>query len=135
MVWHARVNCGFGTTGPGRSLSRGQVLLQTSKGPVGAPTFCRDVPLMPSEMGKGVIKPLPDNALPLIAWRLGNVSENGSRLLPEGLHTWADCRSYPRDNRKPGMDLDRPHNDKGLAGAISARILLYQSKIPFREKR
>ena len=42
----------------GRAVSRGQVAIQTSKDPVGAPIFYRDVPLMPSELEKGVIKPL-----------------------------------------------------------------------------
>jgi hypothetical protein len=82
-----------------------------------------------------MIKPLPHNALPLIAWRPGNFSENGSRLPLEGLYRWANCRSWSRDGRTPAMDLDRPQNDKGLAGAISARILICRWKIPFREKK
>lgn len=32
-----------------RAVSRGQITIQTSKDPVGAPIFYRDVPLMPSE--------------------------------------------------------------------------------------
>src|ERR1035438_8401367 len=39
-------------------LSRGSVTIGTSKDPVGAPIFYRDVPLMPSETEKGIIKPL-----------------------------------------------------------------------------
>ena len=42
-------------------VSRGQVAILTSKDPVGAPIFYRDVPLMPSELEKGVIKPLAPN--------------------------------------------------------------------------
>ena len=42
---------------------------------MGAPIFYRDVPLMPSELEKGVIKPLAPSAVPLIAWRLRNVGE------------------------------------------------------------
>ena len=56
---------------------RGQVSIRTSKDPVGAPIFYRDVPLMPSETEKGVIKPLATRAVPLIAWRLRNVAEPG----------------------------------------------------------
>jgi hypothetical protein len=41
--------------------------LQILKDPAGAPIFYRDVPLMPSELEKGVIMPLPHDALPLIA--------------------------------------------------------------------
>ena len=68
-------------------VSRGSVRILTSRDPVGAPIFYRDVPLMPSEMEKGVIKPSPPNAVPLIAWRLRQVGEPRSRLLLEGLHS------------------------------------------------
>ena len=46
-----------------------------SRDPVGAPIFYRDVPLMPSELEKGVIKPLAAEAVPLVAWRVRNVGE------------------------------------------------------------
>jgi Flp pilus assembly protein TadD len=95
-------------------VSRGAVVIQTSKDPVGAPIFYRDVPLMPSELQKGVIKPLAQNALPLIAWRLLNIGEPRSRLLLTGLHTCANCHSFSRDGKTLGMDLDGPTNDKGL---------------------
>jgi len=39
-------------------VSRGQAMIRISSDPVGAPIFYRDVPLMPSETEKGVIKPL-----------------------------------------------------------------------------
>jgi len=55
----------------GSEVSRGQVAIRTSKDPVGAPVFYRDVPLMPSELEKGVIKPLAAGALPLIGWLAG----------------------------------------------------------------
>jgi hypothetical protein len=56
---------GFGdakATGP---VSRGQVAIQTSTDPVGAPLFYRDVPLVPQDAQgeKGIIKPLPDDSL------------------------------------------------------------------------
>jgi len=98
---------------PERAVSRGQVVIQTSKDPVGAPIFYRDVPLMPSELEKGVIKPLPREAVPLIAWRLRNVGESNSRLLLEGLYTCANCHSFSRDGKTLGMDLDGPQDDKG----------------------
>ena len=88
--------------------------IQTSKDPVGAPIFYRDVPLMPSETEKGVIKPLAQADLPLIAWRLRNVAEPKSRLLLEGMHTCANCHSFSLDGKTLGMDLDGPQNDKGL---------------------
>jgi tetratricopeptide (TPR) repeat protein len=97
-----------------RAVSRGRVTLQTSKDPVGAPIFYRDVPLMPSELEKGVIKPLAANMVPLIAWRLRNVSEPQSRVLMTGLPTCANCHSFSRDGKTLGIDLDGPNNDKGL---------------------
>ncbi len=95
-------------------MSRGQVVIRTSKDPVGAPIFYRDVPLMPSEEQKGVIKPLAAGALPLVAWRLRNIAEPSSRLLLTGMHTCANCHSFSADGKTLGMDLDGPQNDKGL---------------------
>ncbi len=98
---------------------RASVAIQISKDPVGAPIFYRDVPLMPEETEKGVIKPLAASALPLIAWRLRNVSENRSRLLLEGLPTCANCHSFSGDGKSVAMDLDGPGNDKGLYAIAS----------------
>ena len=53
-----------------RAVSRGQAALKTSRDPVDAPIFYRDVPLMPSAGENGVIKPLAPKVVPLIAWRL-----------------------------------------------------------------
>ena len=49
-----------------KAVSRGQVTIRTSSDPVGAPIFFRDVPLMPNESDKGVIRPLPPDAIGLI---------------------------------------------------------------------
>lgn len=95
-------------------VSRGQVEIRTSKDPVGAPIFYRDVPLMPSEEQKGVIKPLAPGSVPLVAWRLRDISKTSSRLLLTGLHTCANCHSFSADGKTLGMDLDGPQNDKGL---------------------
>ncbi len=105
---------GFAPGKPDQPVSRGEVVIRTSTDPVGAPIFYRDVPLMPSETEKGVIKPLAASAVPLIAWRLRNVGETGSRLLMQGLHTCANCHSFSRDGKTLGMDVDGPQNDKGL---------------------
>jgi tetratricopeptide (TPR) repeat protein len=96
------------------AVSRGGVAIHTSRDPVGAPIFYRDVPLMPSEGEKGVIKPLADNGIPLIAWRLRNVGEPRSRVVLEGMRTCANCHSFSADGKTLGMDLDGPQNDKGL---------------------
>jgi len=105
---------GYGSGNGERAVSRGRVTIQTSKDPVGAPVFYRDVPLMPSDLEKGVIKPLAPTAMHLIAWRLRNVGEAQSHVLLEGMHTCANCHSFSRDGRTLGMDLDGPGNDKGL---------------------
>ncbi|MGD0128264.1 MAG: tetratricopeptide repeat protein [Terriglobia bacterium] len=97
-----------------RAVSRGHLSIRTSPDPVGAPIFYRDVPLMPSELQKGVIKPLSPAAIPLIAWRLRNVGEPHSRLLLTNMHTCANCHSFSLDGKTLGMDLDGPANDKGL---------------------
>jgi tetratricopeptide (TPR) repeat protein len=102
-------------------VSRGAVVIQTSRDPVGAPIFYRDVPLMPSELQQGVIKPLAQDGLPLIAWRLRNIAEPRSRLLLTGLHTCANCHSFSRDGKTLGMDLDGPGNDKGLYALASIK--------------
>jgi Tfp pilus assembly protein PilF len=98
----------------GRAVSRGRVSIRTSTDPVGAPIFYRDVPLMPSEGEKGVIKPLDKKFAPLIAWRLRNVAETKSRLVMTGLHSCANCHSVSRDGKTMGMDLDGPLNNKGM---------------------
>ncbi len=98
---------------PDHPVSRGRLTIHTSKDPVGAPIFYRDVPLMPGEMKKGVIQPLPQSKLPLVAWRLRNVAEPKSRLLLTDLYTCANCHSFSRDGKTLGMDVDGPQNDKG----------------------
>ena len=97
-----------------RQVSHGQVTIRTSSDPVGAPIFYRDVPLMPSETTKGVIKPLAPGAIPLIAWRIRNIAEPQSRVVMEHLPTCANCHSFSSDGKAVGMDLDGPGNDKGL---------------------
>jgi tetratricopeptide (TPR) repeat protein len=115
---------GFSSRRSKQPVSQGWVTFKTSSNPVGAPIFYRDVPLMPSESAKGVIKPLAPSALPLIAWRLRNVAERHSRLLVEGLHTCANCHSFSLDGKTLGMDVDGPSNDKGLyaLAAVKSRM-------------
>ncbi len=112
---------GFTDKDAPQPVSRGQVTISTSKDPVGAPIFYRDVPLMPSEGENGVIKPLGAKAVPLIAWRLRSVSEPASRVMMTGLHTCANCHSFSRDGKTLGLDLDGPQNDKGLYALVSIK--------------
>jgi hypothetical protein len=105
---------GFSDPRHNSAVSRGSVTIQTSDEPVGAPIFYRDVPLIPSEQEEGVIKPLAQADLPLLAWRLRDISQPRGRLLLTGLHTCANCHSFSLDGKTFGMDLDGPANDKGL---------------------
>uniref|UniRef100_Q029B0 Tetratricopeptide TPR_2 repeat protein n=1 Tax=Solibacter usitatus (strain Ellin6076) TaxID=234267 RepID=Q029B0_SOLUE len=95
-------------------LSRAEVSIRTASDAVGAPIFYRDVPLMPSETEKGVIKPLAATMVPLIAWRLRDPAAGESRLLMTGIHSCANCHSFSADGKTMGMDVDGPANDKGL---------------------
>jgi tetratricopeptide (TPR) repeat protein len=104
-----------------RQISRGHVAIRTSRDPVGAPIFYRDVPLMPSETKKGVIKPLSPEAIPLIAWRLRNIAEPRSHVVMEHLPTCANCHSFSADGKTVGMDLDGPDNDKGLYALVDLK--------------
>jgi tetratricopeptide (TPR) repeat protein len=95
-------------------VSRGSMQMHVSVDPVAAPIFYRDVPLMPSETEKGVIKPLASSAIPLINWRMRNVADTSSHIVMNELHTCANCHSFSRDGSTMGLDMDGPQNDKGL---------------------
>jgi len=96
------------------AVSRGKVAIRTSRDPVGAPIFYRDVPLMPSELEKGVIKPLATEAIPLVAWRVRNVGESRSRVVMEDLPVCANCHSFSADGKTMGMDLDGLQGNRGM---------------------
>ncbi|MCX6622928.1 MAG: tetratricopeptide repeat protein, partial [Acidobacteria bacterium] len=96
------------------SVSLGRVTISTSKDPVGAPIFYRDVPLMPAETQKGVIQPLAAGAIRLIRWRIRNVGEPVSHTVIENMPTCANCHSFSADGKTLGMDLDGPQNNKGM---------------------
>ena len=102
-------------------LSTGKTQIQTSRDPVGAPIFYRDVPLMPSETEKGVIKPLAPAAIPLIQWRLRSIDRLESRVVIEKIHTCANCHSFSLDGKTMGMDMDGPQNDKGLYALVPVK--------------
>jgi tetratricopeptide (TPR) repeat protein len=105
-----------------KPVSSGQTTLRVSADPVGAPVFYRDVPLIPVSFGeRGVISPLPPEAVPLIAWRLMDLSTGRSRVMMEGLPTCANCHSFSRDGKWLGIDVDGPQNDKGLYALVPVR--------------
>ena len=98
----------------GQAVSHGRVSIRTSKDAVGAPIFYRDVPLMPSELEKGVIKPLAAEAIPLVAWRVRNVGEARSRVVMQNLPVCANCHSFSADGKTMGMDLDGLQGNRGM---------------------
>ncbi len=112
---------GFAAEQSQPALSRGSTTIQTSKDPVDAPIFYRDVPLMPAPTEQGVIKPLDQTKLPLINWRLRSVGESHSHLLLTGMYTCANCHSFAADGKTMGMDLDGPKNDKGMYTLVPVR--------------
>jgi Flp pilus assembly protein TadD len=103
---------------PKRPVSSGQVRIQTSRDPVGAPVFYRDVPLMPNQGDKGVIKPLAPESIGLIKWRLRYLDEPRSRVVMEKIETCANCHSFSADGKTLGLDVDGPANDHGLYALI-----------------
>ena len=110
---------GYSDEGMTQELSRGEVMIQTSRDPVGAPIFFRDVPLISVPTGeKGLIMPIPTEAVPFIGWRLRYVGESESRLMMQGLPTCINCHSFSRDGATMGLDVDGPGNDKGLYGIV-----------------
>jgi tetratricopeptide (TPR) repeat protein len=112
---------GFSEQDAKHAVSRGRVTIHTSKDPVGAPVFYRDVPLMPSETEKGIIKPLPSKAIPLIQWRLRNIGDLESRVVLKEMFTCANCHSFSLDGKTMGMDMDGPQNDKGLYAIVPVK--------------
>ncbi|MBS1854875.1 MAG: tetratricopeptide repeat protein [Acidobacteria bacterium] len=97
-----------------RGADRASIRIFTSRDPAGAPIFYRDVPLMPSEVEKGVIKPLAAAAIPLVKWRLRNLAEPASRVVMENMPVCANCHSFSADGKTMGMDLDGLNNNRGL---------------------
>ena len=96
------------------AVSAGKVSIRTSKDPVGAPIFYRDVPLMPGETERGAIKPLTAEALPLVAWRVRNVGQAESRVVMDNLPVCANCHSFSADGKTLGMDLDGLGANRGM---------------------
>jgi Tfp pilus assembly protein PilF len=105
----------------GHPLSSGSTVIETSSDPVAAPIFYRDVPLMPSETEKGIIKPLAADAVQLIQWRLRSIDRPQSSVVLSGMHTCANCHSFSADGKTMGMDMDGPRNDKGLYALVTVK--------------
>jgi tetratricopeptide (TPR) repeat protein len=102
---------------------------RTSRDPVGAPIFYRDVPLMPSAGQDGTIQPLAASAIHLIHWRLRDIRQTESHTVLKDVPTCLNCHSFSRDGKTMGIDLDGPNNDKGLyALAPTARHISIENR-------
>jgi tetratricopeptide (TPR) repeat protein len=90
----------------------------TSRDPVGAPIFYRDVPLMPTVGTNGIVQPIPTSAIHLIKWRLRDIRQTESHTVLHNMPTCANCHSFSGDGKTMGIDIDGPANDKGLYAIV-----------------
>jgi len=113
---------GFALAAPLNLLSRGQLTISTSKDPVGAPIFYREVNLPFVEAVKDPSR---------IRWRFGTVdSEAPPPVVLEGLPVCGNCHSFSQDGRVLGMDVDYANN-KGsyVVTPVAKNMLLASSDI------
>ena len=100
------------------AYSQSRLQFTTSRDPVGAPIFYRDVPLMPSAGVNGVVSPLAPTAIHLIHWRLRDITKPESHTVLKDMPTCGNCHSFSADGKTLGMDIDGPANDKGLYAVV-----------------
>ncbi|MFV1958500.1 MAG: hypothetical protein ACC662_03700, partial [Planctomycetota bacterium] len=134
--WATLTITGRSSAAPGRALSVARLRFRTSEDPVGAPIFYRDVPLAPSNTEKGVIKPLADDAVALIKWRLRDIGRPESRVVLERMVTCANCHSFSLDGTTFGMDVDGPQGDKGTYAFLPVRkqmVIDYENIITWND--
>ncbi|MGB2862200.1 MAG: tetratricopeptide repeat protein, partial [Sedimentisphaerales bacterium] len=81
-----------------RILSAGRISIETSKDPVGAPLFYREVNLPFIDAVKD-----PSN----IRWRFGSISSSQQPpIILENLPVCGNCHSFPADGKTLAMDVD-----------------------------
>jgi tetratricopeptide (TPR) repeat protein len=100
------------------AVSESHSTFTTSKDPVGAPIFYRDVPLMPSAGADGVVQPLSADAIHLIHWRLRDIRQPEARIVIKSVPTCMNCHSFSMDGKTLGIDVDGPANDKGMYAVV-----------------
>jgi len=103
----------WGLTTEGEVVSSGNTTFGTSTDPVGAPIFYRDVPLMPSQTKEGFVQPLSATAIPLIKWRLRDISKASAPVVMRHMPTCINCHSFSADGKTLAVDVDSPTDDKG----------------------
>jgi dipeptidyl aminopeptidase/acylaminoacyl peptidase len=80
-----------------RILSRATMSLRTSRDPVGAPLFYREVKLPFIDA---------DKDLPGIRWRFGSISSQSPPVVLQNLSVCGNCHSFSRDGKTLAMDVD-----------------------------
>jgi tetratricopeptide (TPR) repeat protein len=102
----------------GHPVGQGSVTLWTSRDPVGAPIFYRDVPISPFAGVKHVVQPLAPSMMYLINWRVRDIGKPESRIVMHDLPTCANCHSFSGNGKTMGIDVDGPSNDKGIYAVL-----------------
>jgi tetratricopeptide (TPR) repeat protein len=112
---------GFQSEEPDHNLSRGQIKISTSKDPVAAPIFYRDVPLP----FRHVLEHLES-----IRWRLGEVSSYKPPTLLTGMKVCGNCHSFTPDGKTLAMDVDYG-SDKGsyVITEVEPQTILEKSNV------
>ena len=91
----------------------------TSKDPVGAPIFYREVALPFAESVRNPSR---------IQWRLGNISSEASPpVVMQKLGVCANCHSFSQDARMMAMDIDYPTKGSFWMGLLGADIEIRKS--------
>jgi hypothetical protein len=107
---------GVGYGEPVRVLSQGRMSFKTSKDPVGAPLFYREVNL-----------PFIDAAKDLsgIRWRFGSIDSVSPPIVLKNLPVCGNCHSFSRDGSTLAMDVDYASN-KGsyIITAVKEQMVL-----------
>jgi dipeptidyl aminopeptidase/acylaminoacyl peptidase len=86
---------------PVRVLSQGRMSFQTSKDPVGAPLFYREVNLPFIEADKNLSR---------IRWRFGTIDSPKPPIVLKNLPVCGNCHSFSRDGKMLAMDVDYASN-------------------------
>jgi hypothetical protein len=92
---------GVGSGEPVRILSQAKISFKTSKDPVGAPLFYREVNLPFIEA---------DKDLPGIRWRFGTIDSPKPPIVLQNLPVCGNCHSFSCDGSTLAMDVDYASN-------------------------
>ena len=112
---------GVGHGEPVRILSQAMMSFKTSKDPVGAPLFYREVNLPFIEADKDLSR---------IRWRFGSIDSPKPPIVLKNLPVCGNCHSFSRDGKMLAMDVDYASN-KGsyIITAVKEQMVLANKDI------